>query len=184
MLLDRHDPAGAEDEAHLLHLDLTDLAAAAHLHDDQQTVAVELGLGTLRNVHDVGQRQGVDVEALADLLEHRRVAEAVDVDPYDALRIPEQRGHLGGIPRVPLFDGPGPVHHPVQLRRGRVPSDRELPGPRAHGRGAPPPAMRDPEKAQRLAARSSAPVRRRSRLRPRDALHARAPQRHPACAPA
>jgi hypothetical protein len=83
---DGDDEARAEEDHHLADLDelvAVDVARGLE-HDEQRVAAVDLELGALVAVHGVLDGQRVQLEVLADRLDHAR-ARIVQADPHEAV---------------------------------------------------------------------------------------------------
>ena len=84
LLLEGDDEVAADDQAELVGVDLAlGPVVLQHPDDEVEHVAQVLQLGPLGGRQDVLQDQRVEAEMAADLLDDRRIVDAVDVDPGD-----------------------------------------------------------------------------------------------------
>ncbi len=130
-LLEREHVVFTHHQRDLLHIDVTAVLHFYHPRNDQHLAVVHLGLRTLGHIDHVFHRQGVDRKDLADLTNHRLVAESLDVDPCQVFLV--QRGDkLLGIADLLLLDLLLiETEHPNPGRR-RIFGDHQRAGPGAH----------------------------------------------------
>ena len=100
---DADHPARSHDDRHLFDHDPVLVVRLHELGDDQIALAVVLELRALAVVGEIGDRERVDAERVAQPVQHRAVAESLDVDPGDPgrhrdvahLRFRRDRAFLG-----------------------------------------------------------------------------------------